>query len=283
MLSLLTAVTFGAADFAGGIASRRAQVVTVVFCAHVIGLVGVTAAALVVAEEFLVGSLFYGAAGGLFALAGLILLYRRLAAGPMSVVAPITAITSALVPAAIAFVGGEALSIGIGLGVLLALVAIGLISASGNSGGNDDSGGSAAAAITPQVIAESLGAGVGFGIFFVFISEAAVETAPWPIVGARVATVIVLTMWVVARRVSMPGDAVTWRWIAVAGLLDTFSNVLFIWSADLAGLAIASVLSSLYPASTVVLAAVLLRERMSRVQLAGFMLAMVATALIAAG
>lgn len=278
MLSLLTAVTFGAADFSGGMASRRAQVITVVFCAHVIGLVGVFAAALLVAEEFLVGSLIYGAAGGLFALAGLILLYRRLAAGPMSVVAPITAITSALVPAGIAFVGGEALSIGIGLGVVFALVAIGLISASGD--GESESGD---AAITPLVIAESLGAGVGFGVFFVFISKAAVETSPWPIVGARVATVILLTIWVLARRVPMPGDAITWRWIAVAGLLDTFSNVLFIWSADLAGLAIASVLSSLYPASTVILAAVLLRERMSRVQLAGFVLAMVATALIAAG
>lgn len=257
-------------------ASRRAQVTTVVFGAHVIGLIGVTIAAVFVAEEFVFSSMIYGAAGGLFALLGLILLYRRLAVGPMSVVAPITAITSALVPAVAAFVEGEAPSVAIAVGMLLALVAIGLISASGSGDAN-------AAAVTPQVVAESLGAGVGFGLFFIFISKAPVESAPWPIVGARVATVIVLTAWVLARRVEMPGDAITWRWIALAGLLDTFSNVLFLWSADLAGLAVASVLSSLYPASTVVLAFVLLRERMSGVQFVGFVMAIGATALIASG
>ena len=69
----------------------------------------------------------------------------------------------------------------------------------------------------------------------------------------------------------------------MAGLLDTFSNVLFLWSADLAGLAVASVLTSLYPASTVVLAFFLLDERMTRTQLVGFVTAVVATALIASG
>jgi len=272
----MTALSFGAADFAGGMATRRTQVTTVVYWAHVIGLVGVLLAAFMVAEEFFFGSLVYGAAGGLFALAGLILLYRRLAVGPMSVVAPITAITSALVPAIPAFLAGEPLSLGIAVGVVLALLAIGLISASG-------SGEEQTRAVTPQVLIESLGAGVGFGLFFIFISQAPVESAPWPIVGARMATVTVLSVWVLARKTASPGDPVTWRWIAFAGLLDTFSNVLFLWSADLAGLAVASVLSSLYPASTVVLAFMLLGERMSRAQSAGFVLAIAATALIAAG
>lgn len=276
MLSLLTALTFGAADFSGGIASRRANVTGVIFCAHVIGLIGVVVAAVLIAEEFLVEALFYGAAGGLFALVGLVLLYRRLAVGPMSVVAPITAITSALVPAVPAFISGEPLSGFIAAGVVLALVAIGLISASGTSDERE-------ASITPQVIAESLGAGVGFGLFFIFINEAPISTTPWPIVGARLASVTVLTVWVLANRTAMPSGAVTWRWVVLAGVLDTFSNVLFLWSADLAGLAVASVLSSLYPASTVVLAFMLLGERMTRVQFVGFVLAIAATALIASG
>jgi len=282
VLSLLTALSFGAADFAGGMASRRTQVTTVVYCAHVIGLIGVLAAALLMAPGFFGRALVYGAAGGLFALMGLILLYRRLAVGPMSVVAPITAITSALVPAIPAFLAGEPLTAAIALGVVLALVAIGLISASSSDDQHDDRAENTKV-VTPQVLAESLGAGVGFGLFFIMISQAAVESAPWPIVGARIATVVVLTTWLLIRRPQMPTDHTTWRWVALAGLLDTFSNVLFLWSADLAGLAVASVLSSLYPASTVVLAFVLLGERMSRSQSAGFVLAIVATALIAAG
>lgn len=288
LLSLLTAVTFGAADFAGGLASRRTNVVSVIFFAHLIGLVGVLIAAPLLATSVVASDLLLGAAGGIAALAGLVLLYRRLAAGPMSVVAPITAITSALVPAAWAILRGESLSLWVGVGMLAALVAIGLISVSPDADGADvvdstDVAASGRSEVTPMVILESLGAGTGFGVFFILINATEVSAAPWPIVGARVASVTLVGLWVLTRRVARPSGSTNWAWIVVAGTLDTFSNVLFLWSADLAGLSVASVLSSLYPASTVVLAFVILRERMSRTQLAGFLLAVAATVLIASG
>lgn len=259
-------------------ATRRTSVVAVVFLAQVIGLVGVVVAALFIAEEFELRSLVFGAIGGLFGLAGLVLLYRRLAEGPMSIVAPITAITSALVPAAVAFARGDQLTVLVVAGLVLALVAIGLISSSDTHGD-----GSGRAPITPQVLLESLGAGVGFGAFFVFINEGAIETAPWPIAGARMASVGVLVIWVLAAKPAMPRERTTLTWIVIAGLLDTFSNVLFLWSADLAGLAVASVVSSFYPASTVLLALVVLGERLGRKQAVGFAIGAAATVLIAAG
>ena len=257
-------------------ATRRANVAAVVFGAHTIGLIGVVAVAPLIAEVFGWTDLLYGMAGGVAGMIGLVLLYRRLAAGPMSVVAPITAVTSAVVPAIWALLRGESLTALVGIGMVVALIAITLI-ASADAPGEDTT------PITAQVIVESLGAGAGFGCFFIFINQAAIEAAPWPIVGARIASVVLLGAWALARGVDRPTDGSTWRWIAMAGLLDTFSNVLFLWSANLAGLAVASVLTSLYPASTVVLAFFLLDERMTRTQLVGFVTAVVATALIASG
>lgn len=278
LLSLLTAISFGAADFSGGMATRRANVVAVVFLAQVIGLIGVTLAALLIAEQFELRSLGFGAIGGVFGLAGLMLLYRRLAAGPMSVVAPITAITSAFVPAAVAFARGDQLTSVVVFGLMLALFAIGLISSS-----DESAKGSERAPITARVLLESLGAGIGFGAFFVFINEGAIETAPWPIAGARMASVAVLVVWVALAKPAVPRDQTTLTWIVIAGIVDTFSNVLFLWSADLAGLAVASVISSFYPASTVLLALVVLGERISTRQAIGFALGAAATVLVAVG
>jgi len=282
LLSLLTAVTFGAADFSGGLATRRANVASVIFFAHLIGLVGVVVAAPFIASSVAPSDILLGVAGGIAALAGLVLLYRRLADGPMSVVAPITAITSALVPAAWAIARGEALSARVGLGLLTALLAMGLISASPDDRPSDADP-RTNAPVTPMVILESLGAGTGFGVFFILINATDVDAAPWPIVGARIASVTLVGLWVLTQKVEVPAGSTTWAWIVVAGLLDTSSNVLFIWSADLAGLGVASVLSSLYPASTVVLAFLILGERMRRIQLLGFVLAITATVLIASG
>ncbi|MGB5758609.1 MAG: hypothetical protein WBM50_16965, partial [Acidimicrobiales bacterium] len=100
VLSLITAAVFGTGDFCGGIAAKRASVLQVVAGSHLVGAVGATIAALVLAERFDVGDVLLGVVGGGFGVVGVALLYRRLAIGPMSVVAPLTAITSAVVPTA---------------------------------------------------------------------------------------------------------------------------------------------------------------------------------------
>ncbi|MGI9597944.1 MAG: EamA family transporter, partial [Acidimicrobiales bacterium] len=126
VLALLTAAVFGIGDFCGGMAAKRARVLQVVAGSHLIGAVGATLVAVVVAERFDWGDAALGAAGGAFGVVGVALLYRRLALGPMSVVAPLTAITSAVVPSAWGIIGGERLSwlglVGVGFGLLAVLL-----------------------------------------------------------------------------------------------------------------------------------------------------------------
>jgi len=274
-LSLLTAAIFGTGDFFGGLSAKRATILQVVAGSHAVGLVGVTAVALLLADEFSWQAYGLGAAGGVFGGIGVSFLYRRLAVGPMAVVAPITAITSAAVPAIWAALTGDSLSFLAWVGVVVALVAIGLVSSS-NDGDTSD--------ISLSVVAESLVAGAGFGAFFIFLDATDAVNAPWPVVGARsVTTFGIIALILVTRRELVPRAKGAGWMIALTGILDTASNVIFLYAANRGSLTIVAVLSSLYPISTVVLARLVLSERMTRVQLAGFVTALVATALIAAG
>jgi len=274
-LSLVAAVVFGTGDFFGGLAAKRAAVLYVVAGSHVVGLLGVTATALVVADRFRIEDFLLGAAGGILGGLGVALLYRGLARGPMSVVAPLTAITSAAVPAAWGVGSGDDLAVTAWLGVGLALVAIGLVSASREGAGTP---------VTPQVVVEALAAGAGFGGFFIFLDATSDGSAPWPVVGARVVTAALLVGFIVVTRRPVAAAVASAGWLIVAtGVLDTASNVVFLYATQRGLLTIVAVLTSLYPVSTVILARVVLDERMSVAQLWGFVAAMAATGLIAAG
>jgi drug/metabolite transporter (DMT)-like permease len=275
VLSIITAATYGTSDFCGGLAAQRARLVQVVAGGHLVGLVGVTIASTLIATEFTTRDFLLGAAGGAFGAGAIALLYRRLAIGPMQVVAPLTAITSAAVPAAWGVATGEDVSPTAWLGVALGLVAIGLVSISS---------GEYHAPVTAAVIGESLFAGVGFGAFFIFLDATDGSTAPWPVAGARLCTVAALIPFMVSRRHRIiPEGATAVALIAATGLLDTTANVTFLYASDRGLLTLVAVLSSLYPVATVVLARLVLSERMTRPQLSGFVIAMAATALIAAG
>lgn len=287
-LSLITAAIFGSGDFCGGLAAKRASIVQVVAGSHFIGLIGVTLASVVLADAFSFRALVLGAIGGLFGGIGVGFLYRRLAVGPMAVVAPITAITAAAVPALWAVATGDSLSPLAWLGVAIALVAIGLVSFSDDSDGlgvdEVGNGEDRARRVTPGVIAESLLSGIGFGAFFIFIDAADAASAPWPVVGARLLTTVGLGLFLLASRSAVIStDRASWVLIALTGVLDTTSNVIFLYATSYGSLTIVAVLSSMYPISTVLLARFVLSERMTRVQLAGFATALIATALIAAG
>jgi drug/metabolite transporter (DMT)-like permease len=274
-LSLVTAVFFGTGDFFGGMSAKRVNVLRVIAGSHAVGLVGVLVAAIVIDNTFIAEDFVLGALAGAFGGLGVALLYRGLSTGPMSVVAPITAVTSAAVPAVWGVISGDRFSTWGWLGIALAFVAIWLTSTSDRSG---------EAAVTVQVVAESLLAGAGFGTFFIFLDTTSEAAAPWPIVGARLLTSVALVVWLLARRQPiMPADG-TGRWlIALTGIFDTGSNVLFLYALQAGDLTTVSVLTSLYPISTVLLARVVLGERMTRLQLIGFIVALVATTLIALG
>jgi drug/metabolite transporter (DMT)-like permease len=286
LLALVTAATFGVGDFCGGLAARRVTAVQVVAGAHVIGAVGALIAAVAFAERWDTGDAVLGMLGGAFGMVGVILLYRRLAAGPMSVVAPLTGVTSAGFPAIWGLAGGERLTGPGWLGLLIGLLAVVLVSLGpeGPSGGGDQP-------VTARVVGESLGAGLGFGAIFVFFDATSAESAPWPVASGRVLTSTLLVGFLLlrARRPGRGGGDVIPRsgpvlvLIALAGLADTLANVTFLAATAFGRLAVVSVLSSLYPISTVVLARVVLSERMTRPQVIGFASALTATALLTAG
>ncbi|MEO0495475.1 MAG: DMT family transporter [Actinomycetota bacterium] len=274
VLALLTAALFGTGDFLGGLSGKRMSVLRVLAISHTVGLVLITVAASVLAERFILEDLLWGALSGVAGFIGLALLYRGLARGPMGVVAPLTAITSASVPAAWGLlVNGESLAGTAWVGVVVALLAIGLASATPSDG----------TPITGAAIVEALLAGVGFGLMFVGLDQTVDASAPWPVVGGRLMTVTAMAVFfgVVRRESPLPPVRADIRLPALAGVVDTVSNAMFLYATLEGDLAIVAVLSSLYPIATVILARVVLGERLTRVQQGGFVAAMIATALIA--
>jgi drug/metabolite transporter (DMT)-like permease len=273
---------FGVGDFCGGMAAKRATTVQVVAGSHLIGAAGALAAAIALADAFTWRDLALGAAGGAFGMVGVGLLYRRLAAGPMSIVAPLTAITSAVVPALWGVAGGERLRPIGWLGLAVGLAAVLLVSLSPDEVG----GGSATPSVTTTVVVESLLAGVGFGAMFIFLDATEAGSAPWPVVGARVlsSSILIALLLVAAglgRGPVLPVDRGVWWLIALVGVPDTASNITFLYASNQGRLAVVSVLAALYPISTVILARLVLSERMSRPQGLGFASALVSTALLA--
>ena len=250
------------------------SVLRVLAISHTIGLVLITIGAVVIADEFLLGDLAWGALAGIAGFIGLALLYRGLARGPMGVVAPLTAITSAAVPAGWGLlIDDESLAGTAWIGVVVALLAIGLASASPIE----------QSSVSLAAIVEALLAGVGFGLMFVGLDQTVEASAPWPVVGGRLMTVSAMAVFffIVKRESPLPSVRADIRLPAIAGLVDTFSNALFLYATLEGDLAIVAVLSSLYPIATVILARLVLGERLTRLQQSGFVAAMVATTLIA--
>ena len=274
-LSLLTAASFGTGDFLGGLAGKRMRVIQVIAVSHLVGLAGITIASVLLADRFIAGDLVWGALGGTAGGIGIGLLYRGLARGPMGVVAPLTAITSAAVPSLWGVVvNGERLGGVAWIGVIVALLAIGLVSWSPGGGER----------LTVQAVIEALLAGAGFGLMFVALDQTDAASAPWPIVGARLFTSSLLVgLFLIRRERLLPPDRADRRLLLGAGLIDTGSNALFLYANEEGALTIVAVLSSLYPVATVLLARFVLSERLTRPQQLGFGAAMLATALIAAG
>jgi uncharacterized membrane protein len=268
---LLSALTWGAGDFSGGVASKRTGVYAVIIASQLVGLFFLIGLALVFdkATPF-PEDLMWGAAAGAAGAVGLLALYRGLASGRMGLVAPLSAVLAAALPVIVgAFTQGlPDISQFIGFG--FALAGVWLLSRP-----------EGALNFRLTELTLPVMAGVGFGLFFIFMDRANERTVFWPIVAARVASVLLMTL--TARINSQP------RWperahlplIALAGLLDAGGNAFFTLATQTGRLDVASVLSSLYPASTVALAWVILKERLTRPQWLGVAAALIAIVLIA--
>lgn len=274
LLALFSAATYGVGDFFGGMATRRASAAAVVLWSHVVGLALLVVGALAVTGTAGGDDLAAGAIGGLAGAAGVGLLYRALAIGTMSIVAPTTALLAASVPVLVGILDGERPETTSALGMAAALFAIVLVSAEG--GGRLRPGDARAAVL-------ALGAGLGFGLFFVALSTTSDESGLWPLVAARAASVSLLGLLALVHRITrdIPPGTVRLH-TAVAGTLDALANLLYLLAIREGLLSVVSVLSALYPVTTVILARIVLGERLQRIQQLGLAIALPAAALIAA-
>ncbi|MDH3604269.1 MAG: DMT family transporter [Candidatus Tectomicrobia bacterium] len=274
-----TAITYGVAsglawgtgDFSGGLASKRTSVLIVVMLSQGIGALSLLGVALLFGEPIPPGSdLLMGAAAGLSGTLGLAAFYRGLAIHQMGVVAPIAAAVTALVPVGLGVVieGLPAVTQMIGFG--LAILAIWIMSWTGGQ-----------IHVQLSVLTLPVAAGLGFAFFLIGIDQASHHAVLWPLVGARVAGIAMLFAVVMTRRQWITPSGSQLPVMALAGLFDATGNVLFALAANAGRLDIAAVLSSLYPATTVLLAAWVLNERLNRQQWSGVLMALGAVVLIA--
>jgi drug/metabolite transporter (DMT)-like permease len=271
-LALLAAVSFGTADFLGGLASRQtsAMLVTVASqCAGFLVLLPVVMLQPALPDR---ASFVWGAAAGLAGCAGLIVFFRVLAAGNMSLAAPVTAVVSASLPVVVGVALGERPAVRAWAGVAVGLFAVAAVSWHGRGVPGRERYRSAALAVL---------AGAGFGVFFICLSRTSPAAGLWPLVGARMSSLTLLVIAVAATRAEWRAKPGALRTAFLSGALDMAANVLFVLAVHRGALALVAVLVSLYPAATVVLAMAVLRERLQSWQLAGVVLALTAVGLIA--
>jgi len=278
-LGLGSGLCWGAADFFGGVQARRLPALSVALWSQAAGALALAVALAVHGPPPTPSGFAWGLAAGAGSGLALMLLYRGLAEGAMSVVAPVAA-CGAVVPVLVAPLRGELPSAVAWLGIVAAVAGVVLVSRS--PGPRHRQGGQPA-----RVLAMALGAALGFGLFFVFV-DAGTATAGasplWVIAGARTSSLLVLVGIAVAGRWSeagWPGRRIVP--VALVGIADTTANLLFALAATSGNLAVVGVLGSLYPVATVVLARWLLRERLSGGQNAGVVLALTGVGLLAAG
>ncbi|OPX06312.1 DMT family transporter [Mycobacterium sp. AT1] len=277
MLALVSGIGYGVSDFVGGLASRRVAALRVVLVSYPVALVLLTTISVVVGGHVTTPAIVWGGLCGLSQAFGVWWFYAALGAGPMSLVSPLTAILVAGVPIVAGVLLGERPSLLACTGIGLALIAVALVS-------REERGElSTVQRFTPKVAWLTLGAGLAFGLNFVLIDQAPHDAGLWPLAFARLsATLVVVAIAVMSGNLAVP-SGVPLRLAVAAGVLDTVANVAMLLALQASLLSLTSVLISLYPAGTVLLALVVLKERVTRWQAAGMVLAVAAVGLIAAG
>ena len=280
-LALGSALTFGAADFWGGLASRRAPSAGVVVTAQAISLPFVLAWCLLSSASAARADILWGAASGAAGAAGVLLLYKGLADGRMSVVAPLTGLVAAGLPVLASPLLGEipsALSL---VGIAIALAAIALVSRDGDAHEDDET---VSRMTRGAMVGVAVASGTCFGALFLLLDQASEGAGMWPLAANKLAAIVVVAAYgtlVVRAGLRVPRPALAA--VIACAVAGTIAEVLLLLSFQKGLVAIAAVITSLYPGATVVLARFVLHERLRPDQLAGFALAGLAVGLIALG
>jgi drug/metabolite transporter (DMT)-like permease len=274
LLSLVAALGYGLSDFVGGLAARKVAVLRVVVVSYPVGMLGMAVLAPLVGGAMTTSSLIYSVLAGLVGGCAILWFYAALAVGPMSVVSPLTSLLVAALPLGVGMLWGERPGPIALVGAGLAVVAVVLVS---RSVAEED----ATLRFTPKVAWLTFGSGGAFAIYFVLLDKVGTDTGLWPLLVSRgSATALVLIAAAFSKRLRPPGG-VPLRLALTAGALDVLANVAFLYALRAGLLSLVSVLTSLYPAATVLLARIVLRERTVAVQRVGLVLAAVAVAMIA--
>ena len=281
VLAGLSGLVWGTGDFAGGKASQKAPALDTVVLSKAASLPVLGLYLLMVPGTLRTATFGWGLVAGVCGVLGMIIFYRALAGGAMAIVAPVSAVTSALVPLVIGLLTerlpGPLALVGAGC----AIVAIGLVSLAPSRAGST---------INARLVLMALASGSGFGLFFVFLNKAGDAAGGhaglWPVLGAHTASLILGGTLMLHRRMRGEREPVlprggTLAWTIGAGVLDMTANVLYLLAVQGGLLSIVAPIASLYPVTTVLLAMLVDRERVRPIQLAGLGLAATALVLVA--
>jgi drug/metabolite transporter (DMT)-like permease len=273
LLASLSALCYGSSDFTAGVGGRRSDPAAITVIAQPFGLIAAAVALAVLgARSPTAHALWWGALSGVGSGVGTVSLFRGLAIARMSVVAPLSAVLSAALPALAGFLLGEHLRVLAWAGIVLALPAVALVSLQ-----DDDRHGSRRAGILTGLIA-----GAGFALLFIALDRAGTSAGAWPLLPGQAVAVVIVLAWAAPPR-NRPGRKTwsqAWRLGVAAGVLSGIANLLYLAATGTGQLAIVAVVTALYPAATVLLARLTLHERWSRLQIIGLIASAVAVAAI---
>ncbi|MQY22802.1 DMT family transporter [Nocardia macrotermitis] len=281
LLALLAAVGYGVSDFVGGVASRRVAALRVVIVSYPLSVLILAIVAPLVGGHCDLGSMLWGVVSGVASGLAVWWFYAALASGPMAVVSPLTAVLVAGVPVVIGMVLGERSSPLAYVGIGCALIAVMLVSRESPDEVTEEITGGRELRFDRRVALLTVGSGLAFGIAFVSLHETTPESGVWPVLLSRVAaTLVVWGVALVAGQFRAPhGEPL--RLACYVSVLDVVANVAMQYAFHSGLLSLISVIGSLYPAATVLLAMVLLGERAGPLQKIGMALALGSVALIA--
>jgi drug/metabolite transporter (DMT)-like permease len=271
-LGLLAAVAYGVGDFAGAVASRRHNAVTVLVYSYPVGAVLMTALLPLFPGSLSPRVVVFGLLGGAAGLVGVIVMYSLMTVAPMNVISPVTAVLAAIVPVVVGVIIGERPAAAAWAGIALGVVAVVLVSRTRDDHPHGK--------IALRVLLLATLSGLGFGAYFVFLARAGHGSGLWPLVVSRIGSALLIVP-IAGRRGAF--RRIRGRMLAItllAGVCDAGANMFFLLASREGLLSLASVLTSLYPAVTVILAMGLLKEHATRTQRIGLLLAGASVVLI---
>jgi drug/metabolite transporter (DMT)-like permease len=270
VFALLAAVIYGTGDFVGGFASRHRSAITVLLYAYPVGALLMVALLPAFAGTLDTRTALLGVGGGIGGMLGVIVMYSLMARAPMNIISPVTAVLAAVVPVGFGVLVGERPHLSAWLGIAIGLVAVVFVSYAPDDHPHGPVG--------IRILALACVSGLGFGIYFICLARADHDSGLWPLVISRLTSAALIVPLARSRRVAQPLTGRVLRLAVLAGVLDASANLFFLLASRHGLLSLASVITSLYPAMTVLLAVLVLSEHTGRLQRVG--LAMAATSIV---